>query len=180
MKKYDCIFLDRDGTLNPDPGYIKSINEFQFYSFTIDSLIRIAKNKNRFCIISNQSGVSRGLITKEDLDEIHCHIKNEFRKYRIPLLEIIISMDHPNMATNRRKPGTGMFLEAQERFNVNLKESLMIGDSYSDMESARLLGMDRMLVLSGVGTKTFSFIQKKKSPTYIVKNLCFGADILCR
>ena len=179
MKKYDCIFLDRDGTLNPDPGYIKSINEFQFYSFTIDSLIRIANNKNRFCIISNQSGVSRGLITKKDLDEIHYHIKNEFRKYGIPLLEIIISTDHPNMATNRRKPGTGMFMEAQERFNVNLKESLMIGDSYGDMESARLLGMDRMLVLSGQGMETFSSIQKDKSPTYVVKNLRYGADILC-
>ena len=84
------------------------------------------------------------------------------------------------MATNRRKPGTGMFLEAQKRFNVDLKKSLMIGDSQGDMESARLLGMDRMLVLSGLGKKTFSFIQKKKSPTYIVKNLCSGADILCR
>ena len=60
MKSYDCIFLDRDGTLNPDPGYVKDINEFQFYSFTINSLIKLAKNKNRFCIVSNQSGLAKG------------------------------------------------------------------------------------------------------------------------
>ena len=180
MKRYDCIFLDRDGTLNPDPGYIKDINEFQFYNFTIESLIKLANNRNRFCIVSNQSGISRGLIIKEDLDKIHYYIKKEFIRYGIPLLEIIISTDHPNMATERRKPGAGMFLEAQERFNINLKKSLMIGDSCGDMESARLLGMDRMLVLTGLGMKTFSSIQKKRLPTYIVKNLRYGAEILCR
>ena len=81
MKSYNCIFLDRDGTLNPDPGYIRGIDEFQFYSFTIKSLVKLARNKNRFCIVSNQSGISRGLITKENLDEIHLYIKNEFKKY---------------------------------------------------------------------------------------------------
>ena len=180
MKKYDCIFLDRDGTLNPDPGYIKCIDEFQFYSFTIESLIKLAKNRNRFCIVSNQSGISRGLITKENLDEIHFYIKDEFRRHAIPLLEIFISTDHPDMATHRRKPGVGMFLEAQEKFSINLKKSLMIGDSYGDMESARLLGMDRMLVLTGIGIETLSSIPKKKSPTYIAKNLSYGANIICQ
>ena len=52
MKRYDCIFLDRDGTLNPDPGYIKCINEFQFYSFTIKSLIKLAKDKGQYVIVS--------------------------------------------------------------------------------------------------------------------------------
>ena len=180
MKSYDCIFLDRDGTLNPDPGYINGIDEFQFYSFTIKSLIKLAKNRNRFCIVSNQSGISRGLITKENLDEIHFHIKNEFKKYGIPLLEIFISTDHPDMATYKRKPGVGMFLEAQEKFGVNLEGSLMIGDSYGDMESARLLGMDRMLVLTGLGMETLSSILNNKKPTYVVKNLSYGANILCQ
>jgi histidinol-phosphate phosphatase family protein len=180
MKRYDCIFLDRDGTLNPDPGYIKCINEFQFYNFTIKSLIKLAKNRNRFCIVSNQSGISRGLIAKKDLDEVHLYIKGEFKKYNIPLLEIFIATDHPDTATDRRKPGLGMFLEAQDKFSVNLKKSLMIGDSYGDMESARLLGMDRMLVLTGLGLETLSSIAKKEIPTYVVKNLSFGANILCQ
>ena len=76
MKKYNTIFLDRDGTINPDPGYISSLEQFKFYDFTFDALISLAKNKNRFCIITNQSGVSRGLINPKDLNNIHNYIKN--------------------------------------------------------------------------------------------------------
>ena len=71
MKIYDCIFLDRDGTINFDPGYISSLNDFQFFDFTIPALKRIAKLGNRFCIVTNQSGVARGLIKKKELAIIH-------------------------------------------------------------------------------------------------------------
>ena len=88
MRKYNTIFLDRDGTLNPDPGYISSLDQFEFYDFTIPALQRLAHSGNRFCIITNQSGVSRGLIDQDDLNKIHDYIKNEFFKYSIPLLDI--------------------------------------------------------------------------------------------
>ena len=90
MRKYNTIFLDRDGTLNPDPGYISSLDQFVFYDFTIPALQRLAYSGNRFCIITNQSGVSRGLIDQDDLNKIHDHIKNEFFKNSIPLLDIYI------------------------------------------------------------------------------------------
>ena len=73
-----------------------------------------------------------------------------------------------------------MFLDAQEKFGVNLENSLMIGDSFGDMKSASLLGMDQMLVLTGLGMETISSIPKEESPTYIVKNLSYGANILCQ
>ena len=90
MKIYDCIFLDRDGTINPDPGYISSIQNFNFFDFTIPALKQIAKLGNRFCIVTNQSGVSRGLIKQSDLDIIHHYIEQEFKKYEIPLLNIAL------------------------------------------------------------------------------------------
>ena len=63
MKIYDCIFLDRDGTINSDPkGYIKSLQNFNLYDFTIPALKRLSELGNKFCIITNQSGLSRGLI----------------------------------------------------------------------------------------------------------------------
>ena len=71
MKKYDCIFLDRDGTINFDPGYISTIEDFRLYDFTIPALKKLARLGNKFCIITNQSGVSRGLIKKENLFLIH-------------------------------------------------------------------------------------------------------------
>ena len=57
--KYDCIFLDRDGTLNPDRGYIDKLKDFKFYDFTFPALRLMAKKNNQFCIVTNQSGVGR-------------------------------------------------------------------------------------------------------------------------
>ena len=70
MKKYDCIFLDRDGTLNPDSGYINNIADFNFYSFTIPAL-KLMSKINKFCIVTNQSGVERGLVSVENLFTIN-------------------------------------------------------------------------------------------------------------
>ena len=64
MKDYDTIFLDRDGTINPDPGYISKLDDFQFFDFTISSLKKLADGGNRFCIVTNQSDVDLGLIQK--------------------------------------------------------------------------------------------------------------------
>ena len=90
MNNYNCIFLDRDGTLNSDPGYISSLDDFSFFDFTIQALKKIAESGNQFCIITNQSGISRGLIEHESLDEIHSFIKKEFQKNQIPLLDIYV------------------------------------------------------------------------------------------
>ena len=97
MKKYNCIFLDRDGTLNPDPGYISSINDFSFFHFTIPALSKLASKGNRFCIVTNQSGISRGLIKPDDLEEIHRYIKKIFKDNSISLLDIYVCIDHQIM-----------------------------------------------------------------------------------
>ena len=181
MKRYDCIFLDRDGTINPDPGYIKTLDEFNFFSYTISALIKLSQYGNRFCIASNQSGISRGLIKKEDLNIINLFIKSEFEKNNIPLLDIYIAIDHPDKNPSiMRKPGSGMFLKARDDHGINLKNSLIIGDSYADMEAGRLLNMDRMLVLSGLGTETLKKIHDNNMPNYIVKDLKEGAINLCQ
>ena len=79
MKIYDCIFLDRDGTINSDPkGYINSLQNFNLYEFTIPALKRLSELGNKFCIITNQSGISRGLIKEENLNFIHDFIYKIF------------------------------------------------------------------------------------------------------
>ena len=179
MKTYDCIFLDRDGTLNPDPGYISSLNDFSFYDFTIPALKEMSKAGNRFCIVTNQSGVTRGLIENKALDEIHGFIKSEFEKHGIPLLGIYVCIDHPEEATERRKPGPGMFLEAEADHNLHLLDCLMIGDSLADIEAGEMLGMDTMLDLTGRGQETADLIPEYEMPAYIVQNLAEGVKKLC-
>lgn len=177
MKRYNCIFLDRDGTLNPDPGgYISSLNDFSFYDFTIDALKKIAAIGNQFCIITNQSGISRGLIKQERLDEIHSFIKKEFNKNQIPLLDIYVCPDHPDNATEMRKPGSGMFLKAELDYGLHLSDCLMIGDSLADIKAGEMLGMDTMLVLTGRGETTLKELSDFIKPTYVVKNLSGALD----
>ena len=179
MKHYDCIFLDRDGTLNPDSGYINSLNDFTFYDNTLPSLKKMAGAGYRFCIVTNQSGISRGLIQSDDLDEIHAFIQQEFKKNGIPLLGIYICTDHPEQATERRKPGPGMFLEAEMDHGLILMDCLMVGDSTADIEAGEMLGMDTMLVLTGRGAETINTLPEYKMPTYIVADLSQGAKKLC-
>jgi D,D-heptose 1,7-bisphosphate phosphatase len=177
MKKYDTIFLDRDGTLNPDPGYINALDQFAFYDFTLQALKNLSEDGNRFCIVTNQSGIGRGKIKIDHLSEIHNYILNQFYENGIELLGIYYCPDHPDQATQFRKPGTKMFNQASEDHQIDLQRSIMIGDALSDLEAGVNLTMDTMLVLTGRGKDTQQNLGPI-SPTYIVQDLMDGANKL--
>ena len=102
----------------------------------------------------------------------------KFKENNVPLLKTYYCVDHPNFASERRKPGVGMFLEASKEFDLNLRNCLMIGDSISDIEPAITLGMDSMLVLTGNGENDqHSFVHNKR-PKYIMENILAGAMFL--
>ncbi|MBC8345107.1 MAG: HAD family hydrolase [Candidatus Marinimicrobia bacterium] len=177
MKKYDTIFLDRDGTLNPDPGYINDLSQFEFYDFTIDGLKRLKEYGNRFCIITNQSGIGRGIIEMDKLSEIHDYILNSFYKNDLELLGIYYCPDHPDKATKFRKPGSGMFLEAAKDHNIEITKCLMMGDALSDIQAGVNLRMDTMLLLTGRGKETADHLGKLR-PNFIAENILDGANLL--
>jgi len=179
MKKYDCIFLDRDGTLNPDPGFINSLSDFKFFEFTISALSLIAKKDIACCIITNQSGLSRGIIELIELNKIHDYIRTEFRNLGVKLLDIYVCPDHPSRATSRRKPGPGMFFEAAKTYELKLKNCLMVGDSIDDIFAGKNLDMETMLVLTGKGRRTIKELSDNEQPTYIAKNIYEGFEQLC-
>tara|TARA_Y100001970_G_scaffold112939_1_gene140946 strand:- start:742 stop:1284 length:543 start_codon:yes stop_codon:yes gene_type:complete len=178
MIKYDCIFFDRDGTINYDPGYIPDVNSFKFFHFTMKALCLFKNVSNEFIIITNQSGVGRGLIEEKNLLLINDFIMKELTENNIPLSKIYYCTDHPRNASKRRKPGTGMFLEASKDFDINLDNCLMIGDSITDIQPANALGMDTMLVLTGNGEKTYNNLLQKEIPKYVAKNILVGAELL--
>ena len=179
MKKYDTIFLDRDGTLNPDPGYINCLEDFSFFNYTIKALSELKEYGDRFCIITNQSGIGRGLIKIDELSKIHSYILNQFYKNNLPLVGIYFCPEHPDQATNNRKPGIGMFELAAKEHAINLNKCLMIGDAISDVKSGINSGMDTMLVLSGKGKVSKSLLGEL-SPSYIANNLLDATKQLMR
>ena len=103
MKKYDCIFLDRDGTINSDSGYISTIKDFKLYDFTIPALKKLARFGNKFCIITNQSGVNRGLIKKEDLINASLLLKKNKKKIVLPVTEYSAPIEWSFKMSKRNK-----------------------------------------------------------------------------
>tara|TARA_Y100000591_G_scaffold242_1_gene274 strand:+ start:184 stop:729 length:546 start_codon:yes stop_codon:yes gene_type:complete len=180
INKYECIFLDRDGTINPDPGYISSVRDLKFYDYTFKALKLLKPLTKGFIIITNQSGVSRGIIKEEKLIEINSFIHSKFLENKLNLLDIYYCTDLPGNASTFRKPGVGMFLQASTEHNINLKKCIMIGDSYRDIVPAYELGMSSLFVLSGNGKKDIHKFDHLLKPDNIAKDLFLGAEYLIK
>ena len=157
MKKYDTIFLDRDGTINPDPGYINSLNDFKFYDFTFNALKNLKRLTKQLCIITNQSGVARGLYSENDIKILHNQINKELKTTRCKIHDFFYCPYHPKYGSNKyrknsylRKPNPGMILKAVKKWNVDLNKSFMIGDknfSVDGVEVNRFLEINESMLL---------------------------------
>ncbi len=124
--------------------------------------------------------MARGLIPIDSLNIINKFIKKKFSENGISLLDIYMCFDHPDNASTNRKPGAGMFLKAKRKYNLKLSKCLMVGDSISDMEAGKNLGMETMLVLTGEGQKTLRNFRHKKSISYFADNIYEGFKQLCQ
>ncbi len=148
--KFDAIFLDRDGTISHDPyGYINDVKDYDFFDFTFEALELLHQYSNKFFIVTNQSGLSTGKIDIDNLESIHAYIDDEFRKRKLPLKNIYFADNYDEDYFSMRKPGIGMFQKASEEFNINLENSLMIGDSRNDVEAGRAAHVDCIVLSYG-------------------------------
>lgn len=178
--KYECIFLDRDGTINFDPGYISSVKDFKFYDYTFKALGLLSSLAKSFIIITNQSGVARGLIKKEELVRINTYIFKRFLENKLNLLNIYYCTDSPKSSSRFRKPDVGMFMQASHKHNIDLAKCIMIGDSYKDIVPAKKLGMSSLLVLTGNGKADINKFDQSLKPDYVAENLYSGAKELIK
>ena len=175
---YDAIFIDRDGTLNPDPGYISSLKDFRLYSFTLNALQKLSTLSPHLCIVTNQSGVSRGLIKEKELDKIHSYLVSKIEQENLVLSGLYVCTDLPGTGSEHRKPKPGMFLDAAKDLSLKLDQCLMIGDSLSDIKAGNRLAMDTMLVMTGRGQETLKGLSNEITISFTVKNLYEGAKML--
>ena len=180
IKKYECIFLDRDGTINFDPGYISDVKDFKFYDYTFKALKLLKPLTKSFIIITNQSGIGRGLIEEKKLIKINSFIHLKFLENKLNLLDIYYCADYPGKGSKFRKPEVGMFLQASSEHNIDLKKCIMVGDSFKDIVPANELGMSSLFVLSGNGKKDLHKFDHLFKPDHIAENLFLGAEHLIK
>jgi heptosyltransferase II len=144
------IFLDRDGTLNPDPGYIKSPDQFELFPGVSKALARLKRAGARLIVVTNQSGIARGLLSRKDLDAVHMKLKRLLDGAGVTLDAIYFCPHHPDDGCECRKPNRGMIDQAVRECGVNLDRSYLIGDHLRDIELAKRVGVRSVLVTTGV------------------------------
>jgi histidinol-phosphate phosphatase family protein len=147
-KQMQTIFLDRDGVINEERknDYVKNISEFVFVEGVLEAIAILSSKFRRIFIVTNQRGVGRGIMPKAELDKVHAYMTEQIYKYGGKISGIYICTD-VNADSINRKPNTGMAFKAQVDFpDVDFANSVMVGNSKSDMEFGRKLGMFAVLV----------------------------------
>ncbi|WP_310733492.1 D-glycero-beta-D-manno-heptose 1,7-bisphosphate 7-phosphatase [Colwellia sp. BRX10-3] len=151
-----ALFLDRDGIINVDHGYVHKIEDFEFVDGIFD-LCRLATDKGyKIFVITNQAGIARGYYDKTTFEALSQWMVNVFADQGITIAKVYYCPHHPTKGVNNfvmscvcRKPEPGMIMQAQQEFSIALAESIFIGDKISDMQAASNAGIEcRILVNS--------------------------------
>lgn len=144
------LFLDRDGVINQniDHGYVLNVDQFKFCEGTLEALKILRKKFGLMLVVTNQRGVGKGIMTREDLNHIHVHMLEESSKVGGKIDEVFYCTD-VNDDSPDRKPQIGMALKAKKEFpDIEFSESIMVGNKLSDMEFGRNAGMKTVFIAS--------------------------------
>ncbi|XOD70329.1 MAG: D-glycero-beta-D-manno-heptose 1,7-bisphosphate 7-phosphatase [Sodalis sp. (in: enterobacteria)] len=152
-----AIFLDRDGTINIDNDYVYQINDFHFIEGVIEAMQKLKKMGFSLVLVTNQSGLARGLFSKEQFMRLMEWMESILAKFCFSLDGVYFCPHHPQAAPQAlhkgcdcRKPKPGMLLDAQRDLNIDMASSYMVGDKMDDMLAGEAAGVGkRILVCSG-------------------------------
>ncbi len=172
------IFLDRDGTLNEDRGFVKSPEELHILPGVPAALARLKRGGARLIVVTNQSAVGRGLISLKDLEVIHATLRDRLAQEGVVLDAIYFCPHHPSDDCVCRKPKRGMVDRATRELQVDLSRSYLVGDQARDMELAHRAGMKSILVTTGpAGRQPLEELHAGGlAPTIVLPSLSIGVD----
>ena len=172
-----AVFLDRDGVLTKEKSYVCTVEELEIFPYTYECVRRI-KNKGFYTIVvTNQSGIARGLFSETDLQQMHLYLKQ-----KTGVDAIYYCPHHPEGRIQQyrkicrcRKPDTGMIEQACRDYRIDLNRSFMVGDRAGDIITGHRAGLKTILLESGYGTER---LEADVKPDYILEDLRMVADML--
>ncbi|HEM49084.1 MAG TPA: D-glycero-beta-D-manno-heptose 1,7-bisphosphate 7-phosphatase [Caldithrix sp.] len=185
MKK--AVFLDRDGTINEEMGYINHASRFIIFDFVPEAIKILNECGFLVLIVTNQSGVARGYFSEELLISLHNNLIAKVEKNQAKIEKIYYCPHHPNegikkykLDCNCRKPKPGMIEMARDEYNIDLGDSYIIGDRYKDVQFGQNMGLHTIMVLTGYGLGEYSYQNKDwpTQPEYICNNLLDAANLI--
>jgi D-glycero-D-manno-heptose 1,7-bisphosphate phosphatase len=182
--KNRAVFLDRDGTINEEVGYLSQPENIRILPDVTEAIKMLKAAEYKILVVSNQSGVARGYYTEDDVQLINEKINQLLMQSGTSIDAFFYCPHHSNgviakysYACHCRKPESGLILEAAEQFNLDLTKSFIIGDKLSDLQMAEYLGARTILVLTGYGKQEWEKYQDTSSFVihYIAKDLLNAA-----
>ncbi|MBU1298681.1 MAG: D-glycero-beta-D-manno-heptose 1,7-bisphosphate 7-phosphatase [Bacteroidetes bacterium] len=173
------IFLDRDGTINEELEFISDPENVVLIPGSVDAIREANQLGLKVFVITNQSGIARGLIKEEDLVRVHNKLVKLLNAENAHLDAIYFCPHHPDYGEppyrtlcDCRKPNTGMLKQAEAEFNIDLKKSFIIGDRIIDIQTAHAAGAKSILVLTGYGKNQIEIVKSQNIYVdYIAENL---------
>ncbi len=182
MKKFGvfpAVFMDRDGVVSEEAGYITSPEQLKIFPFSGEAIQKLKSNGWKCIIITNQSGIARGVITEDKLHSINQKLFKElliddiyYCPHYPPEKEEILPY---NVHCLCRKPQAGMILKAAAEHHIDLKKSYMIGDRAGDILAGQNAGLKTILVCTGYGPKR---LEQEVKPDFIFADLKEFVDFL--
>lgn len=150
MEKSKAVFLDRDGTLIEEVDFLSRAEDLRLFSFTYDAVRRLKDAGYLLIVITNQSGIGRGLFTENAMHAIHQEIQAQLDN----MIDAFYFCPHlPDEGCACRKPGIGMIEAACDRFSIDLDNSWVVGDKTLDVGSGANAGLSSILVRTGYGAE---------------------------
>lgn len=141
-----AIFFDRDGTLNVDVNYLKSVHDLKYLDGVQAGLVELSKLGFKFFVVTNQSGIARGIISEEELKIIHETMRQDFLSWGIKFEEFYVCPALPDSGHPWRKPAPGMLLEGIRSRNLDAMKCWMVGDKSIDIEAGKAAGVRTILI----------------------------------
>lgn len=171
MKK--AVFLDRDGVINKDKGYVHAIKDFEFIEGIFELLRGFQDKGYSLIVITNQAGIGRGYYTEGDFDRLNRWMLSQLKERNIDIEKVYYSPYHPEHGKDKykkmtycRKPNPGMILKAKEELKIDLSKSILIGDKETDIEAGIRAGVYMNILVSDI-----SYISVKSKADLIFKDI---------
>ena len=174
------VFLDRDGVINrspPNMGFVRRWSEFNFIPNARKAIRELTENGYRIVVVTNQSGIGRGLFSEESLTNTHSRMLAEISKAGGRIDAVYYCPHHPDAGCECRKPKPGMLIRAAREHHIELSSAYLIGDSATDIEAGQRAGTKAFLVLTGLGQKSYHHYINTKPYQYTDRNGYFPQKI---
>ncbi len=177
-----AVFLDRDGPLIEEVGYLSRIEEFRLLPRVGEAIRLLNHHQLKAIVVTNQSGVARGYFPESLVQVIHRKLEGLLKREGAHLDGIYYCPHHPDEQCECRKPATGLVKKAVEDLGINCSQSYVVGDRGIDIELAYGVGAKGILVLSGYGKGEWEEMEKeeKPKPHHIARDLYEAVEWILR